>query len=400
MNSLYNKRLEEIKLEDINSLIDSESYEDKQLDFKESLPGESVRSKKNFLKDVTAFANTIGGDIIYGIKEEKGKPKETIGIENYSFDKFKLRLESIIRDGVEPQIPRYDFTEIEISQNKKIFILRIFQSISIPHYITLKLKDNERFFLRTSSGNSPMSYQEIKNSFLHAGNVLENIKKFRNDRINNVLNKETSVILENNSHLCLHLIPLSDYYQSHLLSFNDINKNSSNLIKFETLKQTYRNERYCLDGYMRYGGAAFDNRAKRYILFSRNGFIEYITSDFFHKNKYFGSKIYESELINLFPFFFNYYKSLSLNIPILIFLSLVNVRDFVLDININSYWNDILESHPLDRDIIYYPELLLEDYSIEIDKFLRPLFDSVWNSFGYPMSINYDNDGNWIDSNN
>jgi len=50
------------------SLINSAS-EGRQLEFKLRLPTDSYEDVVEFLKDVTAMANTIGGDILYGIAE-------------------------------------------------------------------------------------------------------------------------------------------------------------------------------------------------------------------------------------------------------------------------------------------------------------------------------------------
>ena len=39
------------------------------LDYKETLSGNNDRAKREFLKDVTAFANANGGDILIGVEE-------------------------------------------------------------------------------------------------------------------------------------------------------------------------------------------------------------------------------------------------------------------------------------------------------------------------------------------
>jgi hypothetical protein len=41
--------------------------EGRQLDYKEQLPISSDDDKREFLGDVTSFANTAGGDLIYGV---------------------------------------------------------------------------------------------------------------------------------------------------------------------------------------------------------------------------------------------------------------------------------------------------------------------------------------------
>jgi predicted HTH transcriptional regulator len=45
--------------------------EGRQLDYKETLPGARDDDKREFLSDVTSFANAAGGDIIYGLRERR-----------------------------------------------------------------------------------------------------------------------------------------------------------------------------------------------------------------------------------------------------------------------------------------------------------------------------------------
>jgi len=55
--------------------------EGRQLEYKETLPGNSDDDKREFLSDVTSFANAAGGDLIFGLQErrEAGKPTSEIG---------------------------------------------------------------------------------------------------------------------------------------------------------------------------------------------------------------------------------------------------------------------------------------------------------------------------------
>ncbi|TAJ83549.1 ATP-binding protein, partial [bacterium] len=47
------------------------------LDYKEALGGNNDRAKREFLKDVTAFANANGGDILIGVEE----PQESLEVD-------------------------------------------------------------------------------------------------------------------------------------------------------------------------------------------------------------------------------------------------------------------------------------------------------------------------------
>lgn len=83
------KTLERLKEEKIK--------EGLQLEYKESLPTEKTREK--FLTSITSFANSSGGDIIYGIRAKRdddgiptGEPESILGLPGINVDQEKLRL--------------------------------------------------------------------------------------------------------------------------------------------------------------------------------------------------------------------------------------------------------------------------------------------------------------------
>ncbi len=46
---------------------------------------------------------------------------------------------------------------------------------------------------------------------------------------------------------------------------------------------------------------------------------------------------------------------------------------------------------------IQLPEAISSDYDNEmpVDRFLRPVFDALWNAFGFARCLNYDDTGTW-----
>ena len=61
---MLSKSLESITKEDIDSLILRAVPESRTLDYKQVLPGNSDGEKYDFLKDISAFANSGAGDIL------------------------------------------------------------------------------------------------------------------------------------------------------------------------------------------------------------------------------------------------------------------------------------------------------------------------------------------------
>jgi hypothetical protein len=52
------------------------------LDWKQALPPEVEKKRREFAKDVAAMANTRGGLIVYGVREENERAVELTGVPN------------------------------------------------------------------------------------------------------------------------------------------------------------------------------------------------------------------------------------------------------------------------------------------------------------------------------
>ena len=81
------KPLSEIVSSDFLNLIENEVPESKTIEYKQALNLKTDSEKKEFLADISSFANTSGGDLIYGIAEnEKNLPSKFENIEIKNFD--------------------------------------------------------------------------------------------------------------------------------------------------------------------------------------------------------------------------------------------------------------------------------------------------------------------------
>ena len=61
------KPLEQIAADHLPALITNAVSEGRTIDYKRELPGNSDGDKKEFLADVSSFANTSGGDLVFGM---------------------------------------------------------------------------------------------------------------------------------------------------------------------------------------------------------------------------------------------------------------------------------------------------------------------------------------------
>ena len=146
--------LDDITEASLIHLIDEEIIENKVLEYKSELPSDTDEDKKKFLANISSFANASGGDILYGMDEDRdtGKPKELKGIKIENVDQEILRLEQMIRDGIEPNIPSSSIITqpILLKNSNYALIIRVGRSWLAPHRISYK-KSN-RFYSRSTNG--------------------------------------------------------------------------------------------------------------------------------------------------------------------------------------------------------------------------------------------------------
>ena len=122
---MIDKNIDQIEVADIKAIVESNVTEKKTLEFKAILPGTSHSNKREFLADVSSFANTEGGYIIFGVDESSiGQEivSEDIGFEVGDIDSEKSRLENLLRQAIAPRM-NYDIGVIA-NNNKFIFIVR------------------------------------------------------------------------------------------------------------------------------------------------------------------------------------------------------------------------------------------------------------------------------------
>ena len=150
---IFSKPIEELNIDDVKTFCDKGIKEGFVLDYKEDFP-------RNLAKSICAFANTSGGVILIGIKEnDEGKPK--MPINGIAFEKgLHEKVVNIILDNISPPL----FPEINVIKFKKgdderaIIVIRILQSNETPHAVD----GNKAVYIRTDNRNRPEEIATIE----------------------------------------------------------------------------------------------------------------------------------------------------------------------------------------------------------------------------------------------
>lgn len=384
---IYHKDLDKITSEDIIELIDNSIPEEKHLDYKKTLPNfKDEKDTKEFCNDLISFANADGGLIIYGIEEERGVPKDVVGIEVDNFDELRGKIQSKAKDWIEPSLLNLNFKLLEVN-SKYVLIIKIPKSWYGPHWV----KKEEKFYTRTSHGKQPMSRDEIKVAFLSSETRAERIRKFITERVFMIYSNEFYYSLREGPKFIFHIIPINAFEMGNNLPldklFNNLKEYRLKIKSFPPFQRTN------IDGLF-FGDTLSGSVYLKYIQVFRNGVIEFCATNFFLTEKLWLDPVYENDIIEFLKTIIEVYKNIDVFPPIILFMSLVGVKNYVIYKNGASYYY-LPDINYFDRDIIYVPEEIIESYDELPEKMLKPCFDAIWNACNFPRSHNYDDKGNW-----
>lgn len=154
-------------LRDIEDLLAKGRYESEQFDFKEMLPDSRNEAEKwRLRKTCCAFANSAGGFLIFGVKDDRALPiaDRVVGIdaqmdfpEHFGAHPSKCT-PSIEWDFLSPSLP--------LPNGNVVHVIHVPRSWQAPHWVDDLKNDGKHFVKRTNKGNEAMSYEEVKMAYL------------------------------------------------------------------------------------------------------------------------------------------------------------------------------------------------------------------------------------------
>lgn len=383
---MIQKNIKEIIEADLQSLIDNAVAEKKTMEYKQSLGIGPDSDRKEFLADVSSFANTSGGDLIIGISEKDGIPEKLLGLEVNNQDEMLLKLDSIIRDGIEPRLPSVSVQPIKLTNSRIVLVIRVSKSWLSPHRVVFKSHD--KFYSRSANGKYPLDVSELRTAFTLSETLVERIKKFREDRISKTYADEMPVPFEGDSKLILHLIPFGAFGSSQKY---DMKKADAQKMLLRPMFSGSWSNRYNLEGFITYTGTV-GIKSHSYVNFYRTGIVEAVNSSLISGHKEISNPGFEKEVMSSLKQYLMVMKNMAVQLPLVLFLTLINVKNHCM---LTSWTHPGFEPSVIGRDVLMLPEVIVENYEIEVAEILKPCFDALWNACGFLCSPNYDENGKW-----
>jgi Putative DNA-binding domain len=368
----------------IKALIEAQAEETAYREFKRQLPTFDNDGKKEFLADVSSFANSSGGELIYGIEEDDEGHASMIVPLTGSRDDVSLRLESILKDNIEPRIPGLRIHAVDV-EGGFVLIIGIPQSWAGPH----RIRSNQHFYSRENRSKRQLDIPEIRALFLRSERQAQHIREFRTERLGKILSGETPRPLVRGPALVIHFIPTQA-----ALGLMQIDPTAyMNGRGLWVMGASGWDSTLNADGVLAYRVVQKEG-AYGYSLLFRNGFFEGVSvlGAFESDSIYLPSQSYEEEIINLLGFLRRELDHLGFGKEMTAMLSILGADHVRLATDRRFYGREGLGR--FDRKSLVLPDVLLRS-EVPPHTALRPLFDLVWQSAGYLRSYNYDDAGNW-----
>ena len=215
-------------------------------------------------------------------------------------------------------------------------------------------------------------------------------EEFRTNRIRLITDGQAPVTLIDGPKIVLHIVPTKSFDRGMDLDTSLLELSNSDL---RPITPTGSGPiRFNFDGRL---NASYDGeKAGAYVQLFRNGIVESVSGYYFYLQDEKGEisvSALEEELIEVTPKYLEIQRRLNVEIPCFVMISLIGIKGYKLAVDRQAPW----VRHVIDRNELFLPNAAIDSFDCKSDRVLRPLFDRIWNTAGYPKSPNYDENGNW-----
>jgi hypothetical protein len=367
---------DDVTLADIERLVHNGVAEGTRLDFKAALPGRTAADSREFASDVASFANTDGGDIIFGVQETAGIATAVPGVPCADVDAAVLRFDSIVQDSVDPRITGLRIRGIR-EGGRCVVVVRVPRTWWGLHMV---VSDGlQRFVARNSAGKYLLDVREIRAKFVRGAEGVERARDFHRHRVLALRSGEPPASAPWNAGLVLHCIPLATD-----LSLGVDLHAAKQLGLLLALYPTASNLSFNLDGVLARGD---HGHATLY----RSGTMESASSSLVRE--LIPSRVVAESLIGAVDRYLRLCANLGLTAPVAVLSTLFGARGAKLAVS--TEWQSGYYENAFDRDVLALPEVIAETIDSDVPALLRPVLDGLWQAAGLERCGDYDESGAW-----
>lgn len=349
--------------------------ESSTIDFKEELTKNNDQGKNELAKDVCALANADGGDLVFGIKEERdgGTAETVMPLRGESFDEASRRFLQTLEAWIKPKIRGLQIQNIPVDGGFAM-IVRVPASFDGPH-CTRNNNSQRRFVIRNGTITADMNYDQLRTAFDRTASLADQARKFIAQRLLLAQERKMWRPMQYDPIAIFEFAPLSGLAGRASIDIKTVD--------YSTLMfwDGGGNQAMNLDGLVAYLGA--DEGLRGMTQLYRNGCVETarvagetggegpaavwcdVVVDFYTKAI---TSILSSS------------KKFGISGPALMQCGVLHANNCVLETD-RSY----SKSKVADRPHLVFPEIWIEDVSgdADVEQALMNTVEVLWQSFGY-----------------
>lgn len=371
--------------DDIQALVTARTAEGAYLEFKRDLPRPDGAGRHEFLADVSAFANSSGGDLVYGIDEDGEGRAIAIVAQPGNPDDEARRLQDVLLNGIESRVPGLQVQAVIVTGGF-VVVVRVPQSWAGPH----RVKTNQHFFIRESGRKRQLDVPEVRGLFLRSENQAQRVRDFRTERIGKLISGEGPHRLVPGALLIGHFVPTQAALGT--VQVDPIPYMQQRALP--VLSTTVPFSRVNADGALAVRNPRPEGTHGYSQLF-RNGYFETVKVYPYGNGARvgLGSLAYEEQFIAVLRLLRAEYVHLGIGTEMTCMLSILDADHVELGFDRHRY---MLDDHQgfFDRKTLVLPDVLLPA-DLSPEQALKPVFDLVWQSAGMQRSANYNAAGDW-----
>jgi len=389
-------RLDELSASELRQLCVDRCAESKTLDFKACLPSTSDRDKAEFLKDVTALANSDGGDLVFGVAEKDGVANQIIPITSESDDAAKRRLGQLLDAGIEPRIHGVQIQSVSI-ENGYVLVVRAPASFDGPHRYLFN--GHSKFVMRNGTHITELSYEQLRTAFDRTATLIDRTRSFMNSRVEAIVARRTPRPMQPGPMCLVHMVPLASM-GGRLAP--DISTLENDYTKFIFSDWGGASRALNLDGLLVYIADQRGGVINAYVQAFRSGALE--------AGRFGGSLSYfteEGELPKRIPSttvttfyreavarFMATANALGCSGPAVLRFALLNIQGY--EFAVGERYSGRGKAFA-DRPDLVLPDVWIEDLAapFDVDTLVRPMMDILWQAFDVSRCFEYDESGAW-----
>ena len=193
----------------MQSLVEDRASEGSRLDFKRDLyDPRNDPGKAEWAKDVTALANTAGGTLFFGIREEDGTAVEVCGVPSAGLDQEASRLTNLLHTWTSPRVaPNVDITTVDLGDGRAVMVVEVQRSWARPHAVLRPGQHAMSFYRRASRESLPLDPVEVAELIRESQSLPSRLDAFHADRVAAVAAGEMPFPLASEHHYVFTVTP-------------------------------------------------------------------------------------------------------------------------------------------------------------------------------------------------